>query len=138
MICATNLVTGKVNVFKTAHHERLETDYKRSAIEVALATSAAPYFFSPHQTVWEIHWLMEDFGLIIQVGFAAVESINYLNWPREEVAILSVSCIGDAPEFAKLAGTEPGGKDWGLALSSWRWPARVMLPWEWPFMLSVI
>jgi len=116
MICATNLVTGKVNVFKTAHHERLETDYKRSAVEVALATSAAPYFFSPHQTVWGDS--LVDGGLWANnpMGFAAVESINYLNWPREKVAILSVSCTGYAPDFAKLAGTKPGGKDWGLGV----------------------
>ncbi len=116
MICATNLMTGKVNVFKTAHHERLETDYRRPAEEVALATSAAPYLFSPHQALWGDSLVDGALWANNPMGFAAVESINYLDWPREEVAILSVSCTGDAPEFAKLAGTEPGGVDWGMGV----------------------
>ena len=116
MICATNLMTGRVNVFKTAHHKNLETDYLIPAEHIALATSAAPIFFNPHS--------MPDGNTLVDgalwgnnpIGFAAVEAVNYLEWPREEVAILSVSCTGDAPEFAKLAGADIGGKDWGMGL----------------------
>ncbi len=44
IIPATNLDTGEVRVFKTAHHERFERDYKAHVVDVALATAAAPTF----------------------------------------------------------------------------------------------
>ena len=36
-----------IHIFKTAHHRRLQTDYRERAIDVAIATSAAPSFLAP-------------------------------------------------------------------------------------------
>src|SRR5262249_20461705 len=36
---------GQVQVFKTAHHKRFVQDYRRTAVEVAMATAAAPTYF---------------------------------------------------------------------------------------------
>ena len=38
-----------VYVFKTRHHERLQVDWRESAVDVALATAAAPTYFAAHQ-----------------------------------------------------------------------------------------
>lgn len=38
--------SGDVHLFKTSHHERFERDHSKAAVEVALATSAAPTFLS--------------------------------------------------------------------------------------------
>ena len=38
-----------IYVFKTAHHSRLEIDYRVTTIDVALATAAAPVFFPAHR-----------------------------------------------------------------------------------------
>jgi uncharacterized protein len=35
-----------VYIFKTAHHSRLKTDFRRTAVDAAMATSAAPHLFS--------------------------------------------------------------------------------------------
>lgn len=40
----------RVYIYKTAHHPRLETDYKVSAVDAAMATAAAPTFLDPHVT----------------------------------------------------------------------------------------
>jgi uncharacterized protein len=49
-IPAINVTTGKPKVFKTSHTSELFHDYKLSAVDVLLATSAAPTYF-PHAEV---------------------------------------------------------------------------------------
>lgn len=115
MICATDLVSGNVNVFKTAHHARFANDYKLSAKEVALATSAAPIFFKPHAMPNGQHLVDGAMWGNNPMGFAAIEAVHVLGWPREEVAILSLGCTEEAPSFAKL-GENAGLTDWGLGL----------------------
>ncbi len=39
-------VLERVDIYKTAHHPRLEIDYKEPAIDAAMATAAAPHFSS--------------------------------------------------------------------------------------------
>jgi patatin-like phospholipase/acyl hydrolase len=50
MIPAWNPTLERVYIYKTAHHPRLETDYKRPAIDAAMATAAAPTFLAPYMT----------------------------------------------------------------------------------------
>jgi patatin-like phospholipase/acyl hydrolase len=50
LIPSLNLETCEVHVFKTAHHERFVRDYKVRAVTVAMATAAAPVYFSAHNT----------------------------------------------------------------------------------------
>ena len=45
VIPSLNLENGEVYIYKTAHHPRLERDYKEDAVEVALKTAAAPTYF---------------------------------------------------------------------------------------------
>jgi hypothetical protein len=49
LVPSFDLDSGRVHVFKTAHHERLEKDYTRKAVDVALATTAAPTYFPCHR-----------------------------------------------------------------------------------------
>lgn len=117
MICSTNLQNGRVNVFKTAHHERLHTDYKIPAVDIALATSAAPILFNPHEMPNRVNCVDGALWGNNPMGFAAVEAVNYLEWPRDEVAILSLSCTSEPPDYGNLAGRDRiGGRDWGMGL----------------------
>lgn len=50
VIPAWHPVLERVYIYKTAHHPRLETDYKQPAIDAAMATAAAPTFLKPHMT----------------------------------------------------------------------------------------
>jgi patatin-like phospholipase/acyl hydrolase len=45
IVPSVNLTKGKPQVFKTDHHPDFRIDHSRSAIDVALATSAAPTYF---------------------------------------------------------------------------------------------
>jgi patatin-like phospholipase/acyl hydrolase len=49
VIPSVNLDKGEPYIYKTAHCERFAYDYKVSAVDVALSTSAGPTYFRPHR-----------------------------------------------------------------------------------------
>ena len=116
MILSTNLTSGGVRVFKTAHHERFRNDYKVAAKEVALATSAAPIFFKPHTMPGGQPLVDGALWGNNPSGFATIEAISVLGWAPEDTAVLSLGCTEEPAEFAKLAGKNPGIADWGLGI----------------------
>jgi Patatin-like phospholipase len=98
MVPAWNASTRKVYVYKTAHHDRLTTDYRDLAVDAALATAAAPTFFREHITGNDVG--LVDGGLWANnpAGNAVVEAIGVLGWPADEIKLLSVSCLDDVFE----------------------------------------
>ncbi len=95
MVPAWNAQTRKVYVYKTAHHERLTTDYKDRAVDAALATAAAPTFFREHITANDVGLVDGGVWANNPAGNAVVEAIGVLNWPADEIKLLSVSCLED-------------------------------------------
>lgn len=92
VIPSTNVETGEVYIFKTAHSPRFERDYRVEAVSVAMATAAAPTYFPTY-------WLTTGVPLIDggtwcnnPTGLAVVEAIGVLGWPREEIRVLSLGC----------------------------------------------
>jgi uncharacterized protein len=103
VIPAFDSTLGAVRVFKTSHHARFEIDHGVKAVDVAMATAAAPTYFPAHQT--EAGALLVDGGVWANnpVGFAAVESVAVLGWPSDEIRALSLGCTSaplDAPADA--------------------------------------
>lgn len=92
VIPSLNLDTGEAYLYKTAHHHRLERDYKESVVAIALATSAAPTYFPTHKS--ETGLAFVDGGLWANnpASVAAIEAITTLNWKSEEIQILSLGC----------------------------------------------
>lgn len=90
VIPAYSLDSDDVHIFKTAHHERFTRDYKVEMWKVAMATSAAPTYFSCFQEVDSIR--LADGGVWannpIMVGI--VEAIGVLNIPLEAIKVLSL------------------------------------------------
>lgn len=97
MIPAWHSNSNRVYVCKTSHNERLRTDYKESAVDVALATAAAPTYFRKHITSNDVG--LVDGGLWANnpAGFAVIEAISVLNWPADKIKLLSVSCLDNFP-----------------------------------------
>lgn len=112
VIPATNLETGQVHVFKTAHHERFERDFKERVVDVALATAAAPTYFRTHRLPAATPLIDGGVWANNPMGAAAVEALGVLDWPRGSVKLLSVGCTETAP-------TIKDGKPSGLGLSGW-------------------
>lgn len=92
LIPAYSINTRSVYVFKTAHHRRFELDHKRSAVDVALATAAAPTYFPAHALADDA--LLVDGGVWANnpTGMAAVEAVAVLGWQSESLRILSLGC----------------------------------------------
>lgn len=109
VIPSTNLETGEVYIFKTAHVARFERDFKVPVVDVAMATAAAPTYFPTY-------WLASGVPLVDggvwannPTGLAVVEAIGVLGWPREEVCVLSLGC-STSPLDVRSARTFAHGK----------------------------
>lgn len=65
-------------IYKTAHHTRLQTDYRKTALDAALATAAAPTYFKRHRTADDIG--LTDGGTWANnpTAIAVVEAITLL------------------------------------------------------------
>jgi uncharacterized protein len=87
--------TGEHYIYKTAHHEKFQLDYKVSVVDVALATSAAPTFFPSH--VAKDGTPMLDGGVWANnpTGLAVVEAIGVLKWKPDEINVLSLGCTSE-------------------------------------------
>jgi len=90
VIPSVDLDTGEVRLFKTAHAPRLMTDLCRSAIDVALATAAAPSYFPPHRLPTGVP--LVDGGICAgnPTGLAVCEAVGVLGWERESLRVLSI------------------------------------------------
>lgn len=85
----------KVYIFKTAHHQRLATDYMEYAVDAALATSAAPTYFQQHVTQSGVGLVDGGIWANNPTGLAVVEAVGMLGWPPTELSVLSIGCLED-------------------------------------------
>lgn len=101
LIPAFNLSAGEIHVYKTRHHPRLQMDYKVSAVDVALATTAAPTYFPTHRS--EERMLLIDGGIWANnpTGLAVVEAVTLLEVPRTEIEVLSIGCTQEISDFTQ-------------------------------------
>jgi hypothetical protein len=93
-----------VYIFKTAHHQRLKTDYKRFAIDAAMATAAAPTFFRQHRMPDNTGLLDGGVWCNNPIAIAVVEAISLLGWPRESLRILSLGCVNEVYTLPESPG----------------------------------
>jgi hypothetical protein len=87
VIPAWHPVLERVYIYKTAHHPRLETDYKQLAIDAAMATAAAPTFLKPHMTESAVELIDGGVWANNPIGVAAIEAIGMLGWPGDKLKI---------------------------------------------------
>ncbi len=107
VIPAWHPVLERVYIYKTAHHPRLETDYKRPAIDAAMATAAAPTFLKPHMTESAVELVDGGVWAANPIGVAVIEAIGMLGWPGDKLNILSIGTINEHGELPKLRGKLP-------------------------------
>jgi len=96
-----------VYLYKTAHHGRLETDYRRPIIDAAMATAAAPTYYRQHKTVDDIGLLDGGVWANNPIAIATVEAITLLGWTPGSLRILSLGCGDEVymlPEAPGIGG----------------------------------
>jgi|SRR5208282_381684 predicted acylesterase/phospholipase RssA len=101
LIPSFNATTGKIHIYKTAHHPRLQLDFKVPAVEVALATSAAPFYFPPHRSGEDV--VLIDGGIWANnpMGLAVTEAISMLGISGTGLDVLSIGCTSTPPDFTQ-------------------------------------
>lgn len=81
-----------VYVFKTAHHPRLEIDHRTKAVDVALATAAAPTYFPAHSLPSGARIIDGGIWANNPMGMAMVEAVGILGWDPRATRLLSLGC----------------------------------------------
>jgi patatin-like phospholipase/acyl hydrolase len=117
VIPSVNLETGEVHVYKTSHHPRLQRDYKEKVVDVALATSAAPTYFPTHKSSAGIPLIDGGLWANNPAGLAVVEGIGILDWPREEIKILSIGCTSEPINIKAARSISLGLGYWGTKIA---------------------
>jgi uncharacterized protein len=92
LIPSLNLAAERVHLYKTSHHPKLIHDYKVPAVEVALATVAAPTYFPIHVSPEGVPYIDGSLWARNPLGLAVIEAIGVLEWPRERIRVLSLGC----------------------------------------------
>ncbi|HEX8459218.1 MAG TPA: CBASS cGAMP-activated phospholipase [Pyrinomonadaceae bacterium] len=116
VIPSLNLETGEVHIYKTAHVERLERDYKERIVDVALATSAAPTYFPTHRSAAGIPLIDGGVWANNPVGLSVVEAIGTLGWPKESLKVLSLGCTTESLDIGAARSMALGFGYWGLKI----------------------
>ncbi len=116
IIPSCNLDTGEVHIWKTAHHPRLERDYKARAVDVALATTAAPSYFPTHRSAAGTPLVDGGVWANNPMGVAMVEAIGVLGWKADNVRILGIGCTGTPLDICPEGWFASGWAYWGRKL----------------------
>ena len=93
--------SGDVYLFKTAHHPRFKRDYGERAVDVALATSAAPTFLPSF--VGSSGTTLVDGGVWANcpAALAVVESLTNLSQPPGSIDLLTVGTTEEPLHMSK-------------------------------------
>lgn len=104
VIPAWNPSSRSVYIYKTAHHERLTTDYQSPVIDAALATSAAPTYFQQHLTNEGVGLIDGGIWANNPIAVAVTEAIGLLGWSASDLYVLSLGCLNQAYSLPKAGG----------------------------------
>jgi len=110
-IPAVNVTEGRPQVFKSRHKAEWTRDWKFKAVDVALATSAAPTFFELAEVGGNLY---ADGGLFANAPdlLALHEAEHYFSVPPEAIRILSIGTTTKSYSVSFSAGREFGIADW--------------------------
>jgi hypothetical protein len=93
-----------VYIFKTAHHARLKTDYRRSALDAAMSTAAAPTIFKRYRTANGSGLIDGGIWSNNPIALAVVEAITLLGWSASDLHILSLGCVNEVYSLGEAPG----------------------------------
>lgn len=117
LIPTVNFTTGLAATLKTPHHPRLERDWKWTAVDVALATTAAPTYFPLFQN--ELGTFC-DGGLVANApGLLGLhEAKHFLGVDPSRVRVISIGTLSCGFTMPGDGDLDRGIAQWGSALFS--------------------
>ncbi len=96
-------VRGRIYIFKTAHDPRFVNDIKTPAVDIALATSAAPTYFAAASAQRDGKFVDGGVWANSPVMVALVEAVSFLKKPLADIDMLS---IGTTTQPFSIANNE--------------------------------
>ena len=98
IIPTINYSSGKVQLFKTRHHPTFITDCKRSLVDVAMSTAAAPIYFPVYHTGYGD---FVDGGLVANHPgfFAILEVKQFLDTEESDISMLHIGTFRRTYKF---------------------------------------
>jgi patatin-like phospholipase/acyl hydrolase len=98
-------IGGRLFLMKTAHHERFKYDINALAVDVALATSAAPTYFAASRFPVHEGSSFVDGGVWANnpVLAAVIEATSFLDQPLSKIDVLSIGTTSAPFNIAKNA-----------------------------------
>lgn len=111
LVPAVNMTKGSFQIFKTSHHPNFVVDRHRNAADVAMATSAAPFFF-PMAKMGDSFYV--DGGLAANAPdlCAIHEATHFLDRDIEDIHVLSVGTTTSSFSLPTSMGGNLGALDW--------------------------
>lgn len=115
-IPAYDAIGGRIFVLKTAHHERLRYDINAKAVDVVLATSAAPTYFAaaPFPSHQDASYVDGGVWANNPVMVGMTEAVAFLNVPLEQIDVLSIGTTSKPFNIAMHANS--GIAQWNAGL----------------------
>jgi patatin-like phospholipase/acyl hydrolase len=116
---------GRIFLLKTAHHERLKYDYQALMVDVALATAAAPTYFSasPFPTHQNASYVDGGVWANCPALVGITEAFGFLNVPLEQIDVLSIGTT--AEPFSIAQHKNSGVVQWNAGLINLMFEAQV-------------
>jgi uncharacterized protein len=110
-IPAVNVTQGKPQVFKTRHKQEWTRDWKFKAVDVAVATAAAPTFYELAEVGGNLY---ADGGLFANAPdlVALHEAEHFFSVPTDAVRILSIGTTTKSYSVSFGSGRQFGIADW--------------------------
>lgn len=111
LIPSINMTKGSMQIFKTAHNPKLFNDYKLSAVDIAMATSAAPLYF-PMAQVGNGNFV--DGGIVANAPdlCAVHEAVNFIGQKIDDISVLSIGTTTGKFSLPSSLGKSFGKKQW--------------------------
>lgn len=117
VVPAYDAVSGACHVFRTPHHPLLASDGTTNAVEVALATAAAPTYFSAAKVqnmIANTSYFDGGVWANCPAMAAIVEAVCYLDVPLDRIDVLSIGTTEEPFTVKKMA--KSGVLGWGKTL----------------------
>ena len=116
LIPSLNLAAERVHSYKTSHHPKLVHDYKLPVVEVALATVAAPTYFPIHMSPDGLPYIDGSLWARNPLALAVTEAIGILDWPRDDISVLSLGCTSEHLNVSWQKRISLGASYWGARI----------------------
>jgi predicted acylesterase/phospholipase RssA len=117
LIPSLDLAAERVHLYKTSHHPALVNDYKVPAVEVALATVAAPTYFPIHMSSEGMPYIDGSMWARNPLGLAVIEAVGILEWKRDEIKVLSLGCTSSNLAVSWQKRISLGASYWGARIA---------------------